>query len=103
MCKSGISTLTPKLETDCIVNLIFTVIGREGSQYKVISSRFWQGCMTEEKLKTLYELGAVNGIEVDSKGKITLCVEKRKQTQVVENKTSRKTDTTQSEDQRTEA
>lgn len=103
MCKSGISTLTPKLETDCIVNLIFTVIGREGSQYKVISSRFWQGCMTEEKLKTLYELGAVNGIEVDSKGKITLCVEKRKQTQVVENKTSRKTDTIQSEDQRTEA
>lgn len=103
MCKSGISKLTPKLETDCIVNLIFTVIGREGSQYKVISSRFWQGCMTEEKLKTLYELGAVNGIEVDSKGKITLCVEKRKQTQVVENKTSRKTDTTQTEDQRTEA
>ena len=59
--------------------------------------------MTEEKLKTLYELGAVNGIEVDSKGKITLCVEKRKQTHVVENKTSRKTDTKQSEDQRTEA
>lgn len=78
MCKSGISTLTPKLETDCIVNLIFTVIGREGSQYKVISSRFWQGYMTEEKLKTLYELGAVNGIEIDNKGKITLCLEKEK-------------------------
>jgi len=81
MCKSGISTLTPKVETDCIINLIFTVIGRKENDFDVISSRFWRGTMTESKIRTLYEFGAVNGIRIDSKGKITLCVEETEKNQ----------------------
>lgn len=70
MQKSGINTLTPKNQTDCIVNLIYTVVGRVGSECEVVSSRFFHGNMTEEKIKTLYELGAVNGILIDTKGKV---------------------------------
>lgn len=80
MRKSGVSTLTPKFETDCIINLMFTVIGKVGNEYDVISSRFWHGTMTEAKIRTLYEFGAVNGIRIDGKGEITLCVEGAKDT-----------------------
>lgn len=76
MCKTGISTLTPKFETDCIVNLMFTVLGKTGEGYEAVSSRFWHGSLPEAKLKTLHELGAVNGIQVDGKGVITLCMDK---------------------------
>lgn len=76
MCKTGISTLTPKFETDCIVNLMFTVLGKTEDGYEAVSSRFWHGSLSEAKLKTLHELGAVNGIQVDGKGTITICMDK---------------------------
>lgn len=72
MVKSGIGSLTPKFDTDCIVNLMYTVVGKAGNEFEVISSRFYHGMMAEEKLKALYELGAVNGVCLDSKGKIQM-------------------------------
>lgn len=77
MQKTGIATLTPKLNTGCIVNMVFTVIGKNENEYAVISSRFWNGRMKEEKVKALYELGAVNGISIDNKGKVILYKEKQ--------------------------
>lgn len=72
MCKTGISKLTPKIMTNCVANIIFSVVNRIDKEYEVISSRFWHGRMKEEKIKALYELGAVNGISIDSKGKVWL-------------------------------
>lgn len=77
MQKTGVATLTPKLNTSCIVNIIFTIIGKNETGYEAISSRFWHGSMKEEKVKTLYELGAINGINIDSKGKICVYTEKQ--------------------------
>ena len=71
MIKTGIGTLTPSNE-DSIVNLMYTVVGRSGNEFEVITSRFWHGTMTEDKIKMLYEMGAVNGIKIDSKGKVQL-------------------------------
>lgn len=71
MIKTGIGTLTPSNE-DSIVNLMYTVVGRSGNEFEVITSRFWHGTMTEDKIKMLYEMGAVNGIRIDSKGKVQL-------------------------------
>lgn len=72
MVKTGIGSLSPKFESDCIVNIMYTVVGKVGTEYEVISSRFFHGMMSEEKIKTLYELGAINGIKMDSKGKIQM-------------------------------
>lgn len=72
MVKSGIGSLTPKFETDCIVNLMYTVVGKIDNEFEVISSRFFHGMMAEEKLKALYELGAVNGAYLDNKGKMQM-------------------------------
>ena len=74
MVKTGIGSLCPKYESDCIVNIMYTVVGKSGTEYEVVSSRFFHGMMAEEKIKTLHELGAINGIKIDSKGKIqVLC------------------------------
>lgn len=72
MVKSGIGSLSPKFESDCIVNIMYTVVGKVGTEYEVVSSRFFHGMMAEEKIKTLYELGAINGIKTDNKGKIQM-------------------------------
>lgn len=72
MVKTGIGSLSPKFESDCIVNIMYTVVGKVGTEYEVVSSRFFHGMMAEEKVKTLYELGAINGIKMDGKGKIQL-------------------------------
>lgn len=72
MVKTGIGSLSPKFESDCIVNIMYTVVGKVGTEYEVVSSRFFHGMMSEEKIKTLYELGAINGIKMDSKGKIQM-------------------------------
>jgi len=71
MIKSGIGSLTPKYESDCIVNLMYTVVGRDNNGYEVVSSRFFHGYMKDEKVKLLYEMGAVNGVTM-FKGEIYL-------------------------------
>lgn len=71
MIKTGIGTLTPSNE-DSIVNLMYTVVGRSGNEFEVITSRFWHGTMSEEKIKMLHEMGAVNGIKLDNKSKVQL-------------------------------
>lgn len=88
MVKTGIGSLSPKFESDCIVNIMYTVVGKVGTEYEVVSSRFFHGMMSEEKIKTLYELGAINGIKIDSKGKIQmLCSAVKSSTKEAVNKT----------------
>ena len=77
MQKIGIGNLKPKFETNCIINLMYTAIRKKDTGYEVISSRFKHEIMTEEKLKTLYELGAVNGVYTDEKGKLFLYTDKK--------------------------
>ncbi|MCI7125210.1 MAG: hypothetical protein MR935_03250 [Agathobaculum sp.] len=88
MVKTGIGSLSPKFESDCIVNIMYTVVGKVGTEYEVVSSRFFHGMMAEEKIKTLHELGAINGIKMDSKGKIQmLCSAVKSSTKEAVNKT----------------
>lgn len=72
MIKTGIATFSSSNENS-IVNLMYTVVGKtEGNAYEVVTSRFYNGLLPEDKIKTLYELGAVNGIEIDEKGNVQL-------------------------------
>lgn len=85
MLKSGISTLTPKDSANSIINMMYTVVGKVGTDYEVVSSRFFRGTMEESKLKMLYELGAVNGVTIDSKGKLQV-YQLDKPVETIENK-----------------
>lgn len=71
MIKKGMSNLTPIKINDGLT-LMYTVIGKVGDEFEAVSSRFWHGNISEEKIKTLYERGAVNGVKLDSEGKVQL-------------------------------
>lgn len=76
--KTGCGNLNSSVENS-IVNLMYTVIGKKGAEFEVISSRFWQGTMTEEKVKLLLEMGAMNGVSIDENGKVQLVEVKEQQ------------------------
>lgn len=78
MVKSGIGSLTPKMDTDCIVNIMYTVVGKKGANFEVVTSRFHYGTASEERIKVLYEMGAVNGVYIDAKGRVQLIGEVKK-------------------------
>lgn len=78
MVRSGINTLSPLNPTDCLVNLFYVVVGtvksKGGTVYEVVNSRYGRTTIAEGKLKTLVELGAVQGgAYLDSKGKLCVC------------------------------
>lgn len=77
MVKSGIGTLSAKFETDSIANIMYTVVGKKNNGMEVVSSRFYRGVMSEDKIKILYEMGAVNGVYIDTKGKVRFIEENK--------------------------
>lgn len=64
MIKSHINSLVPKFESDSLVNLFYIVIGSHKEKgnlvYDVVSSRFERTTFSEEKLKTLLEMGIIS-------------------------------------------
>ncbi|MEG0839704.1 MAG: hypothetical protein RSF33_07885 [Hydrogenoanaerobacterium sp.] len=78
MCRSGINTLTPVNATDCVVNVFYIVTSvnrsKNSNTYEVVNSRYGRSTITESKLKTLMELGAVQGgVYLDNKNKLCTC------------------------------
>lgn len=65
MVKTGIGTLTSTDET-AVANLMYTVYKRDGDNFKVISSRFGRQTFCADKIKALFDLGAVNGVVIEN-------------------------------------
>ena len=76
MYKVHIGSLTPMAEMDCLVNLFYIVIGtyKENgvTMYEVISSRFERTSFTEEKIKTLLEMGVISSGAKLQDGKVVV-------------------------------
>ena len=68
--------LVPLVEDECMVNLFYIVIGTHEENkvmmYDVISSRFERTAFTEEKVKTLLEMGVISGGAKLQDGKIVV-------------------------------
>lgn len=64
MVKSHINSLVPKYESDSLVNLFYIVIGTHKEKgvtvYDVVSSRYERAAFTEEKIKTLLDMGIIS-------------------------------------------
>ncbi len=91
MVKTGVGNLKPNSE-DSIINIVYTVVGQSKSGYEVVTSRFWHGTIPTEKIKVLYDMGAVNGIKINDNGDIELIQPSTKQEEPNKNtnKTPRK-------------
>lgn len=82
MVKTGINTLTPAFDHDGMANIFYVVVGShtdEKSQtlYEVVNSRYGRTEITEQKLKVLLEIGAIQGgVYLDHKNKLVLCNQK---------------------------
>lgn len=65
MNKVHINSLTPMVESDCLANLFYIVIGsrkvKQETVYDVISSRYERTTFNAEKVKTLLEMGIISG------------------------------------------
>ena len=77
MYKVHIGSLTPMVQTDCLVNLFYVVIGTHVQHgevmYDVVSSRFERTSFTEEKVKILLNMGVISGgAKLDENGKIVV-------------------------------
>lgn len=64
MVKSHINSLVPKNPEDCLANLFYIVVGTHKEKnnilYDVISSRYERTSFTEDKVKTLLEMGIIS-------------------------------------------
>lgn len=64
MVKSHINSLLPKYESYSLVSLFYIVIGTHKEKgnvvYDVVSSRFERAAFSEEKIKTLLEMGIIS-------------------------------------------
>ena len=76
MYKVHINSLVPLVEDECMVNLFYIVIGSHKengvTMYDVVSSRFERTSFTEEKVKTLLEMGVISGGAKLENGKIVV-------------------------------
>lgn len=86
LVRSGINTLVPLNDTDCVANTFYVVVGaykgKGETVYEVVSSRYARVEMPESKIKMLLEFGCIQGgVYFDGKGKLALC----EGVQVVEN------------------
>ena len=76
MYKVHIGSLTPMVQTDCMVNLFYVVIGTHVQHgevmYDVISSRFERTSFNGEKLRALLEMGVISGGAKLENGKIVV-------------------------------
>lgn len=64
MIKSHINSLAPKNQEDCLANLFYIVIGTHKEKgvtlYDVVSSRYERTSFSEDKVKTLLEMGIIS-------------------------------------------
>lgn len=76
MYKVHIGSLSPMVEDECMVNLFYIVIGTHKengvTMYEVISSRFERTSFTEEKIKTLLEMGVISSGAKLQDGKVVV-------------------------------
>ena len=74
MVKSHINSLTPKFESESMANIFYIVIGahkeKGGMVYDMVSSRYERAGFTEEKTKTLLEMGIISAGAKLQDGKI---------------------------------
>ena len=78
MVRSGINSLAPAVEGDCMANIMYVVVGMRKVQggenvYEVISSRYARLEMPESKVKMLVEFGCIQGGVYMEKGKLVTC------------------------------
>lgn len=79
MVRSGINGLEPAVESDCMANIMYVVVGMKREQgkenvYEVVNSRYARLEMPESKIKMLLEFGCIQGgVYLDSKGKLVVC------------------------------
>lgn len=79
MVKTGINTLTPAFDYDGMTNIFYIVVDsykdkKNQTMYEVVNSRYGRTEITEQKLKVLIEIGAIQGgIYLDKKNKLILC------------------------------
>lgn len=69
MVKTGIGTLT-STDPNAVANILYSVYERLGDNFKVVSSRFGRLVYCADKVKALLDLGAVNGVVLDSDGNL---------------------------------
>lgn len=85
MVKTHINSLAPRYESEnMIANLFYTVIGthkeKENNVYELLSSRYERLNCTEEKVKTLLEMGIISAGAKLENGKVVVApLEKQKQ------------------------
>lgn len=91
MVKSHINSLLPKYENS-LVNLFYIVIGTHKEKgsivYDVVSSRFERTAFSEEKIKTLLEMGIISaGAKLGDNGELIVApLEKPKKEEKAETK-----------------
>lgn len=65
MNKVHINSLTLMVESDCLANLFYIMIGsrkvKQETVYDVVSSRYEKTTFSEEKVKALLDMGIVSG------------------------------------------
>lgn len=92
MLKTHISNLVPKFQGDSLVNLFYIVIGTHKEKgsivYDVVSSRFERTAFSEEKIKTLLEMGIISaGAKLGDNGELIVAsLEKPKKEEKAEAK-----------------
>ena len=64
MVKSHINSLVPKFESELLANIFYIVIGTKKEKgsivYEVVSSRYERTTLSEEKLRTLFDMGIIS-------------------------------------------
>ena len=92
MVKSHINSLLPKYESYSLVSLFYIVIGTHKEKgsivYDVVSSRFERTAFSEEKIKTLLEMGIISaGAKLGDNGELIVApLEKPKKEEKAETK-----------------
>lgn len=92
MLKNHINNLVPKFQGDSLVNLFYIVIGTHKEKgsivYDVVSSRFERTAFSEEKIKTLLEMGIISaGAKLGVNGELMVApLEKPKKEEKAETK-----------------
>ena len=75
MVETGIDRLRPLETSGAAVNVFYVVVavhkGKDGTTYEMVSSRYGRTTITENKLKSLMEVGCISGgVYTDGKGKL---------------------------------
>ncbi len=61
MLKTGAGTLT-SLDPNAVANILYVAWGRDGDNFKLVSSRFGHFTYCTDKVRALLDLGAISGV-----------------------------------------